>query len=158
MVETGDVRLRLDDGARDAPRIAFLAVFEDHVGQVLLVHMSNQVRCRLPLRPIHPHVERLVATETEATALAVELHRGNAEIGQRPRNSVDASGVQHFFELSIIRVHQLDAITHGCERRTRDRQCLGVAIQPEDARRAGIDQRTCVTAEPDRAIDEKPTP
>ena len=65
---------------------------------------------------------------------------------------------RYFFELSIIRVHQLDAITRGCERRTRNRQGLGVAIQSEDPRRAAFDQRACVTAEPDRAINKKPTP
>ena len=51
-------------------------------------------------------------------------------------------------------MHQRHAIAKRLERRARQRQRVGVAIDPDQPRRAGFEHHARVAAEADRAIDE----
>ena len=52
-------------------------------------------------------------------------------------------------------MHQLDAVAPGRERFARARERVGIAIEADDARGAGFEQRARVAAESDGAIDEQ---
>ena len=143
-------------GSSDPARIPFFAVLEDHVGERLLVGGRNQVGCGRSLRAVHPHVQRIVAPEAEAAAFSFELHRGHTQIRQRSVDAGNATLVEHARQVAIIRVHQLHAVTEPGERFRRNPQRLRVAIESEDARRSGLEQRSRVAAQAHGAIDEQP--
>ena len=106
-------------------------------------------------RAIHPHVERLVALEAESAARFVELHRRDAEIGERAVDERDAAAVEHVVERRGSR--------RGPARRDRprrdsvaraQRQRVAIAIEADEPRRARFEQRARVAAEAHRTIDE----
>ncbi len=74
------------------------------------------------LRLIHAHVERLVALKAEAAARRVELHRRDAEIGERAVDERNAARVEHVARRPVVGVHELDALTPRRERLARDRE------------------------------------
>ena len=86
---------RLDERAGDAPREPLLAVLEDHVGELGFGRPRDEIGGGLALRAVHPHVERFVALETEAAARRVELHRRDAEVGERAVDHRDPPLVEH---------------------------------------------------------------
>jgi hypothetical protein len=113
---------RIDDPARDAPGKAFFAVLEDHVGEILLVHVGQQVGGRRALRLIHPHVQRLVAPEAEPAPFRVELQGRHPQVRQHAVDEIQAPRIEDRAELAVIRVHELDAIAPGGERCGGERQ------------------------------------
>ena len=108
-----------------------------------------------PRAAVHPHVERLVALEAEAAARRVELHRRDAEIGERAVDDGDAAAVEHVVERAIVGVHELDAIAPRRQRLARAGERVEVAIEADEPRRAGFEQRARVAAEADGAVDEE---
>ena len=147
VVSIGARSRAVDDGARDAPRVALLAELEDHVRPAPSSSTSRQQIGRgRPAATVHAHVERLVAAEAEAAPVGVELHRRHAEIGERAGDRVDAARVEHRGEIAIVRVHELDAIAERRERsRARSRRASRVAIEPDAraSRRASSSARLC---------------
>ena len=84
----------------DAARGAFLAEFEQHVGQFALGQRVDQVG-RGRAAAAHAHVERTVAAEREAARRIVELEGGDAEVQHHAIQRGDAAlcqQVQHVAE------------------------------------------------------------
>src|SRR5262245_50684513 len=67
----------------------------------------------------------------------------------------DPARVEHLLECPIVGMHQLDTLAPGCERCTRSRERVGVAVEADHARGAGVEQGPGMTAEADRAVDEQ---
>src|SRR5439155_18225114 len=74
---------RLDDGARDPPREALFAVLKNRVRQIAFIGARDDIRRRFAGGAIHPHIERLVALETEPPTRRIELQRRDPEVGER---------------------------------------------------------------------------
>ncbi len=154
VVSMRDCCRAIDDGARHLPRPPLFAELVDHVGELFLVDPIDQVRGGLAPRAIHPHVERLVAAKTETAALGVELHRRHAEIRQHPRHLADAVARRAPRRSRDSRRAPASRDRRTRERLARDGERVGVAIDPDQPRRATLEQHPRVTAEADRAIDE----
>ena len=118
--------------------------------------LRDQIGGGVAAGAVHPHVERLVALEAEAAARRVELHRRDAEIGERAVDVIDLPAVEHLVDGAVVGVDQLDAIAPGRQRLAGARQRVEIAIEADDARRAGLEQRARVAAEADGAVDEQP--
>ena len=72
-----------------------------------------------------------------------------------PSTRLDAARVEHLDETAVVAVHQLDTRSpNAVSASPRSRQRVGIAIDPDQPRRAGLEQRPCVSAETHRAIDE----
>src|SRR5690606_27154833 len=80
---------RAHDRARNAPRVALLAVGADHLGEFGFVGGVHPIGSRAAVARIHTHVERTGLAKTEAAARLVELRRRHAEIEEQRR---DAAG------------------------------------------------------------------
>ena len=109
-------RSRARCGARSVPRRTGRSRRQDR----FLARAGDQIGGGVAARAIHAHVERLVALEAEAAARRVELHRRDAEIGERAVDRADAALVEHVVDRAIVGVHQLDAIGPRRERLARD--------------------------------------
>ena len=71
-----------DDRARDAARLAFFAVGEQHIGDLAVVGAREPLRGAFARIGIHAHVERAVFREREAAFGDIQLRRGHAEVEQ----------------------------------------------------------------------------
>ena len=54
----------------------------------------------------------------------------------------------------VVGVHERDAIRKGVQGALRDRNRVGVAVNPDQPRRAAFEQHPRVAAEADRGVDE----
>ena len=63
---------------------------------------------------------------------------------------------EHAAELAIVRMDQLDLPRPLRESLARDGQRVRIPVDPDEPRRARLEQRRRVTAEAQRAIDEHP--
>ena len=106
----GRLASRVDDGPGDPPREALLAELKDRVGQLLFARSRDQVGGRVAGAPVHPHVERFVALEAESAARLVELHRGDAEVGERAVDERHPEAVEHGVERAVVGVNQRHAL------------------------------------------------
>ena len=149
---------RLDQRPRDAAREALLAVLEDRIREIALVGLGDEIGGGVAAAAIHAHVERLVALEAEAAPRLVELHRRDAEIGERAVDVGDPAAVELVADRAVVGVDQLDAIAPRRERVAGARQRVEIAVEADHPRGAGLEQRARVAAEPDRAVDEQPAP
>src|SRR5439155_2724800 len=104
---------------------------------------------------VHAHVERLVALKAESASLRVELQRRDPEVGERPVDDGDAAAVEHLVDRSIVGVHELDPVAPWGQRRASDGERVEVAVEANQARRAGFEQRACMSAEADGTVDEQ---
>ena len=145
---------RLHDAARDAPREPLLAEPVDGVGDLFLVRPAQQIRGGRARRRVHPHVERVVALKAESAPLGLELIRRHPHVGQRAVDAIDPPGLQNRRNRPIIRVHKLYAIAVLAQRLGGDAQRRGIAVEPDDLRRARFEQRERMAAHPHGAIDE----
>ena len=141
--------------AGDAAREALFAELEDRVGELAFRRAGDEVGGGVAAAAIHAHVERLVALEAEAAARRVELHRRHAEVGERAVDAVDLAAVEDVVDRAIIGVHELDAVAPRRQRFARAGERVEVAIEADEARRAGFEQRARVAAEADGAVDEQ---
>src|SRR6185436_4710615 len=73
---------RVDDRARDAPRVALLAELVDHVRQLLGRGLVHEVGGTPARALVHPHVERPLALHAEAALRRVELQRADTQVQQ----------------------------------------------------------------------------
>ena len=146
---------RFDDRAGDPAGIPLLAVFEDQVGELLFADLLEQIGGRRPLRLIHAHVERLVATEAEATAFGLELHRRHAKVRERAVDAGHAPIVEHAAKLTVVGVNQLDAVAEPFEPLPGNLQGLGIPVQTEHFRSASFEQHARVPAETHGAVHEQ---
>src|SRR5262245_50826244 len=153
----GDRRLasRLDQRAGDAPREPLFAVAEDRVGELDFGRMRDEIGRRLALRTVHAHVERFVALETEAAARCVELHRRDTEVSERAVDHGNLALVKDIGDRAVVGVDELDAFAPRCERFGGAGESVAVAIESDEPRRPGLEQRAGVAAEADRAVDEE---
>ena len=69
-----------------------VAVLAERPRDLRLARRGEPGRRRRAARAVHPHVERAVLLEREAALGAVDLHRGDAEVGQDARDAADAAG------------------------------------------------------------------
>jgi D-serine deaminase-like pyridoxal phosphate-dependent protein len=106
-------------------------------------------------RTVHAHVERFVALETEAAARRVELHRRNAEVGERAVDHRNLPLVEDVGDRAVVGVDELDAVAPRRERFGGAGEGIEVAIESNQPRRSGFEQRAGVAAETDRAVDEE---
>jgi hypothetical protein len=146
-----------DDRASDPSGIALLAILENQVRELLLADLIEQISGRRPLRLIHPHVERLVATEAETAAFAVELHGRHAEVRKRTVDTGHTTIVENAPKLTVVGMHQLDAIAKSLEPLAGNLQRLGVTVQAEQLRSARFEENARMPAEPDGTIHEQTT-
>ncbi len=133
--------------------MTFLAELEDHVGEVFLVDLVQQLCERCAHASVHAHVEGLVAAEGEAAALGVELHRRDAQVGEHAVNTGDRARLQYLAELPIIRVDQLYTIAVSAKTLRRGAQRVGVTIEADQPLGAMFEQQHAVSAEADSAVD-----
>src|SRR5206468_7874984 len=94
--------------------------------------------------------------KAEPAAWRIELQRRHAEIGQRTVDERHPPRVEDGVDRAVIGVNELDAIAPGRERFLCERQRLLVAIEADEARRAAVQERACMAAEADRAVDKQP--
>jgi hypothetical protein len=148
-------------GARDGPcdpaGEALFAVLEDDVGQGRLVHRLEQGRCRQAAVAVHAHVERRVGAKAEAPRRIVELHGGDAEVGEDAAvDMCQTARVQDVREGAVVAVNELDPIAMGRQRVGGQRQRRPITVEPEHARRAGLEQGTGVPACSEGTVHEQP--
>jgi hypothetical protein len=146
---------RLDNAPGDAPRIPLLAVLKNHVGQVFFSGRSEKIGRRRSLRLVHPHIQRLVASEAEPAAFGVELHRRHAQVRQTTGYGIDAAGLQHRRQVAEVGVHQFHLRLPCRERFGCDRQGCGIAIEAKHPRRTTGQQRARMSTQADRAVHEQ---
>ena len=146
----------MDDRTGDTARVPLLAVLKDAVGECCLIDVPKEVRGRRPGAPVHPHIERLIATKAEAASRRIQLDRRHADIGEGAVDPFEATCVQQSVELPKIGVHELDLPLPGLEGPRREGQDIRVPVQTHHPFGAGLEQRAGVPARTDRAIDEDP--
>ena len=119
----------LDDGARDARRLALLAVFAKDADQLIQGSAVDDIGGARADARRHAHIQRPVLHEAEAARGIVELRRGDAQIEQ------DAVELEARFDL-------VRAILEGGKRREKQRHprigceaCLGL----RDGRRITVE-------------------
>ena len=95
---------------------------------------------RRPAGLIHPHVERLVAAEAEPATLGVELHRGNAEVGQGAGHLGRAVRVEHRVEVAVVGVGQPHAIAICGQRLGGHGERLRVAVDADHLVGAALEE------------------
>src|SRR5262249_15443815 len=148
------VRPSANDRPGNAPGETLFAVGVYRVGQLALPRASDQLGCRVARAGIHAHVERFVPLKAETSARRIELHRGDAQIGEGPGHLAYTPRIENVVERPVVRVDQIDTIGPGCESDPSRRQGVLIAIETDEARRAGLEKRSRMTAEPDGAIDK----
>ena len=70
-----------------------------------------------------------------------------------PSTAVATVRIEHRAELPVVRVHRLEPIAKPASRSVASRERVGVAVDPDHAGRASLQQRPRVSAEAERAID-----
>ncbi len=108
-----------------------------------------------PSLPIHPHVEDFVAPERESASFGIELQRRHAQVGECAVDAIDASRIEHRRQRPVVGMDQLEAIAVRGERRRRERERVGIAVEADHARRTRVEERTRVSTEPDRTVHEE---
>ena len=149
----GGERARRHDGARDAARLALLAIVIEHVGDRRLVGGVEEIGGALALAA-HPHIERAVMHEGKAAFLPVELHRGDADVhhhridlrhadaGERGAHRGEALGMEHETAL-VSRCHRL-----AC------RDGIGIPVEGVHVC-ARLEKGTAVAARAEGCIDDR---
>ena len=87
----GSARAGGDKGARDLFGVWFVGVLAEKGYEALPGDSCEEVGGGEASRRVHPHVERAVRLERESARRVVELHRGDAEVGE---NEVDGRQAQ----------------------------------------------------------------
>src|SRR5262252_297326 len=146
---------RTDDRPSDTSRKTLLAVGVNRVGQFALAGARDELCRGIAPAAIHAHVERLVALKTESAAWCVELHRGDAEVGERAVHQAHTARVEHFIERAVVGMNEIDPIGPGCERDACSRKGILISIQTDDPRGARFEERPRMATEPDSTIDEE---
>ena len=140
-----------DDRRRDAARPRLLAEPEDQVRELSLGQPVHEVGRARPLGGVHAHVERAVVPEPEPALRPIELHRGDPEVEEHAAG-VGADRV--LIHLGEPGVQQPYPVPEWREAFPREREGLGFAVDPEDRRYPGLQQRRRVAAPADGHVDD----
>ena len=109
---------RVLDQPGDPLRVALLAVLEEDLGEVGRVGGPDQLERRLAVGRIHPHVERAVLHEGEATLGQVELGRRDTQIEQQAIELAIAEKLRDFAELRVVKL-DVSELLASCPERQR---------------------------------------
>src|SRR5262249_51507908 len=109
------VRPSANDRPGNAPGETFFAVGVYRVGQLALPRASDQLGCRVARAGIHAHVERFVPLKAETSARRIELHRGDAQIGEGAVHLAYTPRIENVIKRPVVGVDQIDTIGPGCE-------------------------------------------
>ena len=145
----------VDDRLGDAAGVGLLAVLAEDPGEVADVDAGEEVGGGLAVVGVHAHVEVGRLAEGEAAGDVVELHGGDAEVGQDGADRLDAALPQGGGEIGERGVHELDAVRGQAG--AGDAEGLGVAIHGDGHGGAVLGQ-DCgrVPAQPAGGVDEDP--
>jgi hypothetical protein len=133
------------------------AVLPNHIRELCLAHIANQIRGGPGSRRVHAHVQQLVPLKAEAAARLRQLHRGHAQIGQGAIDGADASSIEHRIELAEIGMHKLGSIAKRFQSLCRDRESRRVSVQSNQTRGTCFEQRQAVSAGTECAVNEQPS-
>ena len=130
------------------------AKLKDRVCQILFARSRHEVGSRVAGGSVHPHVERFVALEAEPATWLVELHRGNAKVGEGTVHERHPEAVEYVVERAVVCVNQRHALIPRRQCAAREGQGVAIAIQADNPGRAGCQERARVSPESHGTIDE----
>ena len=124
---------RADDRGGNTPGEAFLAVSINQTREFLLGQFVNQIRRRLALASVHPHIEQPFPPEAETALRRQKLVRRDSQVGEdsvqrRHRKVVEDQG--QVFEVLVV---QADPRGKGIERLPCLFQRFLVSIQSDES-------------------------
>jgi len=99
----------------------------------------------LPLARVHAHIERAVASETEAARGVVELRRGHTQVEQHPIHTLQAEAFEYPGQFGEARVHHAKAsVAYSCC--SRDRLRILVERDQAPVRTQPVEDQAAVSA------------
>lgn len=146
------------DCASDLTSASFLSVFKDQIRQLVLSEFIHKFRRGQLAVLIHSHIERRVGDKAKSSFSSLDLHRRNSEISKNPADLSCPIPVQHRSDAFKVRVDQLNPAFKHQQALSRQSERFEIAVYSNHACvRRGSENRPGVSAESNRAIDERPS-
>ena len=143
---------RLDDGARDAARVALLAEDENDIGEIAFARAGDHIG-RARALAAHAHVERPVEAEREAALGPIELHGGDAEVEHHAVDRVEAGAVRDAVEIGEAVFDQREPATRRLHQVGAKRDCRLVAVDADDFAVRGGEDGAGIAAGAESGVD-----
>ena len=124
----------------------------EHAGQLARSVAVDDVGRRPGRRRVHPHVERAVVAVAEPTLGLVELRRADPEVEEHTGDWCRCELGHDVSRWSNRACAASPGRRRAARARGRGRECLGVPVDPDQARRAGFEQQPGVSSTADRRI------
>ena len=132
----------------------FLAEPVDHVGEGLFVGTTDGLSGRGTDRGIHPHIERLVAAEAEASC-RIELQRRDPQIRKNSVHFTNPVRIEYRRDPPVVRVHEIDLPGRAAGKPlARNSHSRGIAIEPNQPCRTRLEYRCRMAAQANGAVDK----
>ncbi len=140
-------------------RVGFVGVFGQKSFELGRAQFCEQVGSGLAALRVHPHVERAVAFGGETARWIVQLHRGDAEVGEDDVDTGDLAVRQNFWqasEITPVDTNDIGTVAKRAQPLFCFRQLNRISIESNEAAagRDFFEQSAGVPAKAKRAIGD----